>query len=190
MPSSASKSVKFCSYQDDYYIKNCFNKIKRYENHIKLFESHLENGSSTPKLFYNKFPVPFLADDEDFVDQYNDLIKEFQVRAMLLSKEFLLKRIEKNENKIRGKKQILKEKNDDNSVDAHIKTLENKVDKDLEKYFELKNEQFNRITIQKYQVKNNKNKSKNQNNNPNDSDESVVSIYETTKSNGAGAKKK
>ena len=61
----------------------------------------------------------------------------------------------------------MKEQNNHNSVDEFIQTFEQKTDKDLEKYFNLKNEQFNLISIQKFQVKNQKTKSRNLNSNNN-----------------------
>ena len=172
--SSSAKSVKFSNYKDDNYIKNCFNKIKRYENHIKLFKSHIGNGSSPPSLFYNRFPVPFLADDENYVEDYNDLINEFQTKAMNLSIKYLYKRISKNEEKLQAKKDSMKEKNDSKLVDTHVTSLESTVNKDLEKYFTDKNEQFNRITIQKYVAKN-----QNIYNNNRNQNDSLVSIYDT-----------
>ena len=128
--STSTKSVKFSNYKDDYYIKNCFNKIKRYGNHIKLFNSHLENGSTPPSIFYNRFPIPLLADDEDFVNDYIDLIGDFQTQAMNLSKKYLYKRISQNEEKLKAKTDSLKENNDVKVVDSHVATLETSVSKD------------------------------------------------------------
>jgi hypothetical protein len=58
--------------------KRLFNK----ENHIKIFEFHLKNGTEPSQLFYDKFPKPFLPHSEKAIDEYNKIIKETQQKLM------------------------------------------------------------------------------------------------------------
>jgi len=62
------------------YVKKAKN-----ENHIKMFQLHLQNNTVPPSYLWNRFPRPFLPYDESFVNKYNELIQDFQVKAMNLS---------------------------------------------------------------------------------------------------------
>jgi hypothetical protein len=61
---------------------NIADKMHRYNEHIRIAETHLENGTTPPSLFFNRFPVPFLADDQAYLDVYNDLCEDFQHKAL------------------------------------------------------------------------------------------------------------
>ncbi len=45
-------------------------------------EYHIKNGSVPSQLFINKFPEPFLKEDTIFIDEYNKIINECQIRIM------------------------------------------------------------------------------------------------------------
>ena len=111
LPSDFSDAFRLFQIQYEKKAKN--------ENHIKLFETHLQNTTVPPSLLWNRFPVPFLPQDQAFVDDYNKLISAFQCDALALNIKHCKKRISAN-NETLGKY-----KNFYNNVDD----LGNKLDK-------------------------------------------------------------
>jgi hypothetical protein len=63
-------------------IYNIYEKKLRFEHHLKLFETHIQNNTVPSALHHKKLPVPFLWDDIISVDSYNVRIKEFQTNVM------------------------------------------------------------------------------------------------------------
>ena len=128
-------------------INNIYNKLARYHNHIKNYDTHLENNTTPRSLFYNRFPKPFIQDDADFVKEYNKYISEFQTKAILLSKETLEKRIDSLERELVEFKTKFSSEKD---IDLKFKTIEKKVFKSLEPQFKIKNEQTLRAMAKPY----------------------------------------
>ena len=65
-------------------FNNLIDKKLRYNNHMMLFNTHIERKTTPPSLFFNRFPAPFLADDESFLKKYNDIIENLQINIMKL----------------------------------------------------------------------------------------------------------
>ena len=70
------------------------NKRIIYENHIKIFNHHLNsmesNDKTTPKqLWPNRFPYPFLVDNEKYLDEYDILITKMQKMIMDFNIKFI-----------------------------------------------------------------------------------------------------
>lgn len=59
-------------------FKNLYSKQKRFECHANYFKSYIKHKLVPPALFYNRFPMPFLPSNDDFVTEYNELIRKFQ----------------------------------------------------------------------------------------------------------------
>ena len=65
---------------------NMINKKIRFESHKYICLFHIQNGSTPSSLFYDRFPRPFFQDSEEFVNNYNQLIKEFQKNTLNIIK--------------------------------------------------------------------------------------------------------
>jgi hypothetical protein len=131
------------------YLKKIFNKTARYENHIKLLQTHLENGTSPPSLFFKRFPRPMLIDDDEFVDWYNDSILKWQEIIMLKLIETLKSRIFDLFKEITKLKAILK---DEEKLNDKLNNLNEIVLNELKHNFNIKNEQTLNCKIIKYKV--------------------------------------
>ena len=62
-------------------IKTLFDKMLRYENHIKVLNEHVKAGSA-PSVLNVKFPPPMLPHDPKSIDFYKKEIQKFQVSTM------------------------------------------------------------------------------------------------------------
>ena len=156
---SASSSSSFKTFNEaKSFLYRSFDKLGRYNNHIKLFDTHLENKTAPPSLFFRNFPKPFLADDEDFVNEYNDLILNFQAQIMNLCKKHLDLRIVKVNNDILKIKEDLK---NDVNLEGNLSDLKNEIDAKQKDIFLKKNEQTVRVV--KFKVLNNKNSNRRDN---------------------------
>jgi hypothetical protein len=65
---------------------NAFDTINKSNNNGRIL--------TTDSLFYNKFPMPFLADNADFVNEYSQLITKFQTDTHKLIIKHLTSEIE------------------------------------------------------------------------------------------------
>ena len=70
------------------------------EHHLSSFDTFLENQITPPSLFYKNFPYPFLHNDQDFVKEYNDIIQDFQTKAIKLCQNHLHIQLSKINNEI------------------------------------------------------------------------------------------
>lgn len=131
-------------------ISRLFNKLARYKNHIQMFKTHLNNKTSPPSLFFNRFPTPFLHDDETFVNNYNALIEDFQVKTMNLCVSTLESRINSLEVKLIDFKTKFSE---DENIDNKFNELELSVNKQLEPQLKIKSEQTTRCKVIPFKVK-------------------------------------
>ena len=75
------------------FYRDNFQKLLKYENHIRIFDTHLQQKTCPGNLVWKFFPEPFLPADEEYVDAYNTLISDFQINVMKLSGDFCKKRI-------------------------------------------------------------------------------------------------
>ena len=74
-------------------LSRMINKKLRFENHKIINEIHTANKSTPSSLFYNRFPIPFFADDEDFVSKQNKIIERYQTDTLDLIKQVLDEKI-------------------------------------------------------------------------------------------------
>lgn len=86
MPATFEEAYTF--YRDKYQ------KLIKYENHVRIFDTHLEQGTCPGNLVWKCFPEPFLPSDPDYINAYNKLIVDFQKNDMNLSKNHCVKRID------------------------------------------------------------------------------------------------
>jgi len=79
-------------------FKNLIAKLLTKLNQIYINETHLENGTTHPSLFYNRLPIPMLHGNLDYVNDYNDLCSRFQSDSLNLINVHLSKETESLEN--------------------------------------------------------------------------------------------
>jgi hypothetical protein len=163
------------------FFKKSFDKIVRYENHLNMLKTHIENGATPPSLFFNRFPRPMLIDNAEFVDEYNDLIVKVQVEIMQLITKHLNERNETiNSDITKVKGIIIKNKNEENLNDrlAELMTV---VENDHKNEFKIKNEQTLRCKSVKFQVQ--KSHSNSNHNNSRSIDISIDFGYNSSNNN-------
>jgi hypothetical protein len=122
------------------FISSLFNKKHRYENHINIIKTHLQNETTPSSLFYNKFPTPLLNDDPEFVEAHNNLIKEFTTKSMKMSDHFLNNRITIIDNKLSEIKSNLSSLNWTQDFNQKFEDLSKNARKNLEEAFRKANE--------------------------------------------------
>jgi hypothetical protein len=113
-------------------FKEEFVKKAKNENHINMFQLHLQNQTVPPSLLWNRFPNAWLPFDESFVNEWNEAIKEFQTKALNLCLKYSKLRVESNESKIIEMKNKY---NDTLDIDTKLKKISDDVYKSLEKSF-------------------------------------------------------
>lgn len=77
------------------YLKDVYTKILRYKNDIKSIEVHLRTKTTPESLYYCNFPQPLLKYDARYVEIYNTIICETQIRIMVETIHYLNKCIKK-----------------------------------------------------------------------------------------------
>ena len=108
--------------------------ILRKENNINLLEFHLKNETYPNQLFFDKFPTPFLLFDEQFVNNYNKIIKETQIQIMTLAISSLTQQTDtlKN-NRLEIKKDFINFTNPDNELKILYEVMISKRKSDFDK---------------------------------------------------------
>jgi hypothetical protein len=104
------------SSQTDNYVQQVeitYEPLLRKQNQVKLFETHLKNGTTNPRYYYCKFPKPNLEYDSIFVDSYNELIRETQVKMQNLCISRLKEQIKVLERDLLVTKNFLRDSFDD-----------------------------------------------------------------------------
>ena len=104
-----AKSVKVCNTTDRLQILKLFEKKVKSENHVSLIETLNKNNRVLPELRHMNFPIPFLPDDQEFINDYNNLITKFQTDITSLILKHMATRIEHSNNQI----QLITSKNKD-----------------------------------------------------------------------------
>ena len=89
-------------------IKNLLNKKQWKEHHVSSFNSFLKAKKVPPSVFYRRFPDPFLHDDALFINEYNDMINDFQQKYMNLCLNHLNRQIESIDDSINKMKSELR----------------------------------------------------------------------------------
>ena len=60
-------------------IYRIYDKMIRMDHHKNLFKTHRDNKTVPSMMSYSRYPVPFLWDDQIFIDAYNTSIREHQL---------------------------------------------------------------------------------------------------------------
>jgi hypothetical protein len=133
------------------FIGTLFHKLARYENHLNVFNLHLNNKTTPSALFYNKFSQPFFTDIPDFVADYNKLILEFQIAVMKLIVKYLEMRVSLIKSKLIAIKQNLAMNNPNKaSLDKEIDDLNESIKSSLSERFKFAIEKVNRCVSKPY----------------------------------------
>jgi hypothetical protein len=85
---------------DRQLIFKLYEKKIKSENHISLIETLNNNNKVLPELRHNNFPIPFLPDDQEFLNDYNDLITSFQTSITGLIHKHMSARIDQSEKRL------------------------------------------------------------------------------------------
>lgn len=75
-----------------YISKKIFHLLEknvRYNNHNRNFKTHIEHNTSPSSLHPIKYPIPFLLDDENFVNKYNEICEKTSKEIIFLGIKFL-----------------------------------------------------------------------------------------------------
>ena len=148
-------------------VKNKYNKNIRYKHHIDTLTEHIKYKTSPPTLFFNRFPTPMLHDDSNFINEYNNLIQDFQKNTMNLIINTLKNRIEHNNTELIN---IKNKFNDDDSIDIKFKNIEESVQSELKGWLQNKhysNSKYKTIPFKVINHINYNNEKNNHNNNNN-----------------------
>ena len=174
---------------DDYFneIKKNFNKKLRYNFHVNQFEKHLQNSTCPQSLNYDRFPIPFLQDDENFVNKYNQLIETFQRDTMALCIESLRERVDKIDSYLLEVKDKLKDS--EANIEQKFENIEKSVNTSLEKFFKHKEYKYRHTSLNKFKVKTT-NSEKNNENVENNNTQKYVKNQSQNSSNGFSRKPK
>lgn len=140
-----NKRRDFTLQETNIMCKRNIEKIHKYHNHINLFKTHIENETTPPALFFRNFPKPFLSDDENFINEYNDLVRKFQNEAMKMSIRYL-------EERIKTKEEYIQEISKDKNID--LSTIEEEIIENLKPMFNIKQEKALRARSIPFSVQN------------------------------------
>ena len=119
-------------------------------NHKDSFQLHINNKTSPPALFFDKFPLPFFPCNELYIDEFNDIIHDFQIKRMNLDTKYFELNIEncsKNIEKIRTKFSGIE------NIGSVIEAIEKDISKSLEERFLKSASKINTYSTRGYLVK-------------------------------------
>jgi hypothetical protein len=126
-----------------------YGKLLTNQNHINIFNTHLTQKTCTPPLVCSNFPTPFLPFDSDYINEYNDLILEFQQKALKLGIKYCEKRVTVNNDTINTYK--TKYTNTDN-LNEKLNDIKIKKERKLKSKFDSENERVLRYRRQLIRV--------------------------------------
>lgn len=142
------------------FISSLFNKSLRYKNHVLIANRHLKEGTTPKMLFYRNYPQPFLSDDAEFINSYNNLVKDIQIKTLNLNIEFLQKRINTIDEKL---SQIIinlvQSGLSQETANNNFRDLEKFNNDSLREVFERASEKFSKCKSMPFQVKMYRNRS-------------------------------
>ena len=127
-------------------LKHWIRRVLVKENNIKLLEFHLNNETTPSQLFFDKFPTPFLNFDSEFVEAYNNIIKNTQRQIITESIKRLKIQIEFLKNNIQNGKTHF----DSNIIDDLIDYLYKTIQKEKEKEFLKAHEKATKIVARPF----------------------------------------
>jgi hypothetical protein len=124
-------------------FKNDYTTILKNENHIRLFQSHLDNGTCPSNLMWQNFPEPFLPTDVSYIEGYNKLISNFQIEAMKFSQECCAKKIDVSSSKI---VKLIEHYNDEPDIENKSAAIKSEISDKLKKDFDNKHSSITKLT--------------------------------------------
>ena len=131
-------------------MKESFNKKIWLEHQIRLFQKHLDNGSTPPSLFYSKFPEPYLNTGENFVKEYNLKIEQTQNSIIKLCISFLINKVEKVRKEITLIREQMSESFEDSFISNKLQEIESNEEYFLKDRIQQSFAKFNRITVKSF----------------------------------------
>jgi len=154
------------------FIKLLINKLHRYKNHIQIIETHFSNKTTPSQLFHNKFPKPFLYDDDEFIKETNKHIRIYQTSQMNLALKIFRERVNILNPLLERIKSNLIDNDKLNDINIEFESLYNTELKNLKSSFEKANEKCQRckyieLKPGNFNKNNNGSSLNNNNNNPN-----------------------
>jgi hypothetical protein len=120
------------------------------KHHINIMRLHIDAKTTPASLFFNRFPQPFYAHDNDFVEKYNSRIIEFQTNVMNDIIEFSQSKIVKFENDLNNHINLIANKPIDfNSI---IENKYKQIEFEKRDYFESKMNKARRCISKPFRV--------------------------------------
>jgi hypothetical protein len=137
------------SFKNDSIYFN-YQKILMAKHHINIMRLHIDAKTTPASLFFNRFPQPFYAHDNDFVEKYNSRIIEFQTNVMNDIIEFSQSKIVKFENDLNNHINLIANKPIDfNSI---IENKYKQIEFEKRDYFESKMNKARRCISKPFRV--------------------------------------
>lgn len=93
-------------------------------NHISTFDLHLKNKTVPSSLFYNRFPYPMFDRDSEFVNQFNSIIHDCQVKMIDLCSSHCKAKVDKHDSNI---SKIIDKYKNTHDMDNIYKDSENRI---------------------------------------------------------------
>lgn len=104
-------------------------KIKRYNRHITVLETHLDTGTTPRTLDRNRFPQAFNKQNQDLNDEINKIIANAQIQMMQATVRFLKQENEKLNKHAKEKEETLNKQ----GAEEEIKRAKEAMEKNDEK---------------------------------------------------------
>ncbi len=110
------------------------NKIHRKKLRLRIYDTHLQNETAPDQLNYDLFPEPLSGFDQSVINEYNELISNFQRDIMNFWSKITKEQIKKDEEDIEVFKEKLSGQVED--IDQLIRDIYDKEESKLSKTFE------------------------------------------------------
>jgi hypothetical protein len=129
-------------------ILKTYESIFRYNNHIKIAETHISNNTTPKSLMHIRFPAPFLDHKEIYVDRHNKRLEEFQTTLLQDSIVVLKEEINLLEKDLSNLKNYLKDHI--TNIDSFFLNLKSKIDHSMRNEVNRSNKQLQNVIVQKH----------------------------------------
>lgn len=130
-------------------IKHIYRRILKKQNHIAILQFHLKNSTTPSSLFFHAFPEPFLAHDQNAVDDHNKIIIEAQTKMMESSIKHLTLQINALESNLSQIKSQLNQPN----LNELLFTIKTETETELKPEFDRVDAKAKRHAAKPYMVK-------------------------------------
>jgi hypothetical protein len=129
-------------------------KIMRDENSKQIIDIHMSASTVPASLFYHRFPRPIstFSDNSEYMDRYNELIRNFQTEALNLNYEFTEQSLAKNESELSSLKSDLIKIRGETEVNQFFAQTKMRVEEKLRDGLSSGIQKANNITYRKFQL--------------------------------------